>query len=275
MDRQLAGKVIVITGASRGIGRGLAGACARAGASVVVSSRSAASVARTVAELKDQQLDASGCPADVASYRDLELLLQHARDTFGKVDVWINNAGVSGGYRTLACMAPEEMAEVVRINLLGTLNGCRVAIPYFVKQGRGMVINLNGKGGRGEASPFQVPYAATKAAVTSLTRSLAKENKRYRLSINCLFPGMVETEMYRDIKSCPETAGQLKMLHVILKQVGVPLPEVEKLVVRMCAEAPGQTTGRCYTTASPLRRLRDTVRLALFFARYRPAAGAR
>jgi NAD(P)-dependent dehydrogenase (short-subunit alcohol dehydrogenase family) len=274
VGNELAGKAIVITGSSRGIGRGLAEACARAGGSVVISSRNTAAVTRAVDELKASGARVTGFPADVAKYQDLEFLLAHSVKAFGKVDIWINNAGVSGGYRTLVAMSPEEIDEVVRINLVGTFNGCRVAIPYFIQQGQGMVINMNGKGGRGEASPFQAPYAATKAAVTSLTRSLARENRQYRLSINCLFPGMVETDMYRNIKSCAETENQLKVLRVILNQVGVPLAEVGRLVVRMCAEEPGKTTGRAFTTAKPWRRLRDTARLAFFFARYRPGQAA-
>ncbi len=151
---KLLGKVVVITGSTRGIGRAIADACSEEGARVVISSRDEAAVQRLAEEFVQRGFDASGVAADVSSQSDLEKLLDHAIETWGRVDVWINNAGLSGGYRPLQEMSPQEITDIVDVNLSGTLKACRIVIPYFIPQGGGVLIKLSGKGGRGEAAPY-------------------------------------------------------------------------------------------------------------------------
>jgi len=248
-------KTIVITGSSRGIGRAMAGACATAGACVIVSSRDPESVVRAVAELRSAGLSASGISADVSRQADIRHLMDFTITTCGGIDVWINNAGLSGGYRTLQAMSPQENEEVIDVNLLGTFNACRLLVPYFRERG-GIIINLGGRGGRGKPAAYQAAYAATKAAVVSLTRSLAAENKGYPVSINCLMPGMVDTDIFKNVAACPETENQLVMLPVLLRAFASPMPDVQKLTVKLCAQRPGQYTGRCYSAEKWTRYLR-------------------
>ena len=158
---QLKDKVVVVTGSTRGIGRAIAEACAREGASVVVCSRKAEAVDAAVNEMQKAGHRVSGIFCDVSSQADLERLLAHATTTWGRVHVWINNAGLSGGLRFLEEMGPEEIAEIVRVNVTGTMLACRLAIPYLLGQGGGVLINMSGKGWRGEASPHTAVYAAT------------------------------------------------------------------------------------------------------------------
>jgi len=244
---ELEDKVIVITGSTRGIGRAIAEGCAKEGARVVICSRQESAVKQTCETFKRQGFNVSGLAVDVSRQEDLERLLQHAVETWGRVDVWINNAGLSGGYRPLHEMSPEEIANIVDVNLTATLKACRIVIPYFAQQGGGVVINMSGKGGRGDASPFMTTYAATKAAVTSLTRSLAQENKRHPISIHSVVPGMVETDFYQDVRTSPEVEATTQSLPYVLKAFGVPLDVVGPFVAAIAAQEPGKVTGKNYS----------------------------
>jgi NAD(P)-dependent dehydrogenase (short-subunit alcohol dehydrogenase family) len=253
MKPVLKNKVVVVTGSTRGIGRAVAEACARSGASVVVSSRNESSVAACVEDFRRAGLTAAGFTADVSRESDVRGLFEKSLAAFGKIDVWVNNAGISGGYRIIQAMSPEEIKEVVATNLLGTFYACRILIPYFIDKGGGVIVNLSGRGGRLAASPYQAPYAASKAAVTSLTRSLAAENKGKPLSINCLFPGMVETDLYKDVITCPETEQKVSVMPVLLKAFASPMERVQKVAVKMCALKPGSVTGKAFSAERPER----------------------
>ena len=253
MKKLLDGKVVVVTGSTRGIGRTIAEGCGLAGARVVVSSRTATDVATCVAEFSREGIAASGFVADVSRSDDVRGLFDASLKAFGKIDVWVNNAGISGGYRIIQAMSPEEIGEVLEINLLGTFYACRIVIPYFISTGGGVIVNLSGRGGRLAPSPYQASYAASKAAVTSLTRSLAAENKGKPVSINCLFPGMVETDLYKDVLTCPETENKMGIMPVLLKASGTPMEGVEKVAGKMGAVKPGSVTGKAYSAERPER----------------------
>ena len=252
MKKLLEGKVVIVTGSTRGIGRAIAESCGRSGAKVMVSSRNAANVASCVEELSRDGIAASGFVADVSRPDDVRGLFEAALKAFGKIDVWVNNAGISGGYRIIQAMSPEEIREVLEINLLGTFYACRIVIPYFISAG-GVIVNLSGRGGRLAPSPYQASYAASKAAVTSLTRSLAAEIKGKPVSINCLFPGIVETDLYKDVLTCPETEKKMGIMPVLLKAFGTPMERVQKVAVKMCAVKPGSVSGKSYSAERPER----------------------
>jgi len=253
---QLKDKVIVITGSTRGIGRAIAEACAKEGAKVVICSRREPAVKETCETFGQQGFKVSGIPVDGSVQGDLEKLLQHAIETWGRVDVWINNAGLSGGLRPLEELREEEITGIINVNLAGTLKACRIIIPYFIQQGGGILINMNGKGGRGEASPFMTTYAATKAAVTSLTNSLAQENKAHPISIHSVIPGMVETDFYKDTKTSPKLAATAQSVPYVLKAFGVPLDVVGRFFVQIVAQEPGKVTGKNYSVFRGLRLIR-------------------
>lgn len=254
---KLKDKVIVVTGSTRGIGRAVAEACAREGAKVIICSRHEHAVKETCEVLKCQGYSVSGVTLDISEQSGLEKLLQHSLETWGKIDVWINNAGLSGGMRAITDMSEEEITSIINVNFMGTLKACRVIIPYFIKQGSGILINVSGRGGhRGEASPFLTTYAATKAAVTSLTRSLAKENKDYPISIHSVIPGMVETDFYKNIKTSPDLAASVESLPYVLKAFGVPAGVVGRFFVKIAAQKPGEVTGKNYSVLSGPRLIR-------------------
>jgi glucose 1-dehydrogenase len=261
MGMKLVDRVIVVTGSTRGIGRAIAEACAREGAAVVVSSRHEVAVGQAVETLRGAGLRASGLAADVAVRADLERLLEHAIRTWGHVDVWVNNAGLAQGMQPVAAMDPEEIARIVAVNLTGTAEACRLVIPYLIERGRGIVLNMSGKGADGHASPYTAVYAATKAAVTSLTRSLAAENKGHPISIHAIIPGMVATDFYRDMKVAPGLEGHAASLPYVLSALAVPLDVVGRRVAEIAAQQPGRSTGKVYNLFSGARLVRGMVKL--------------
>ena len=244
---KLRDKVVVVTGSTRGIGRAIAEACAREGAQVVISSRHEVAVQQASEAMSSLGLKVSGIAADVSVQTDLERLLRHALDRWGKVDVWINNAGISGGFRPLDEMSPEEIDAIVSTNLTATLQACRLLIPYFVQRGGGILINMSGKGGRADPSPHLTTYAATKAAVTSLTKSLAMENSSHPISIHAVLPGMVATDFYRDVDASPKLTETARSIPYVLKAVGMPIDLVAQLFVEIAAQQPGKETGKVYS----------------------------
>jgi NAD(P)-dependent dehydrogenase (short-subunit alcohol dehydrogenase family) len=271
---QLAGKVVVVTGSTRGIGRAIAEACSGEGAAVVVSSRTEAAVAAAVASLQKQGRRVSGIACDVARSGDLDGLLRHALETWGKVDAWVNNAGLSSGMRPIQELAPEEISRIVEVNVTGAMLGCRLAIPYFLEH-PGVLVNLSGKGGRGESSGFTAVYAATKAAVTSLTRSLAAENLGRKISIHAAIPGMVATDFFRDAKNSPSMAQSIASLPYVLDAIGVPLAVVGRFFVPILAQEPGRVTGEVYNVLAGPRLWRGIAKLMWYRAQGKIPASAR
>ncbi len=261
MAGRLHDKVVVVTGSTRGIGRAIVEACAREGARVVLCSRSEESVAEAVEALRREGLQASGLAVDVTRRGDLERLLEHADEAWGRVDVWVNNAGISSGFQPLHETTEEEVRAVVDTNLTAVLLACRLAIPYFLGQGGGTLVNMSGRGGRGDAVPFMVPYACTKAAVVSLTRSLAKEHRGKPISIHAVQPGMVATDLYRGGRLSPHLEAQARDVPLVLQAIGVPAEEVGRLFVEIAAQQPGRITGKTYSLFKGWRMVRGLSRL--------------
>jgi NAD(P)-dependent dehydrogenase (short-subunit alcohol dehydrogenase family) len=259
-ENALAGKVVVVTGSARGIGRAIAEACAAAGADVVVSSRSEAAVAETVNALAAAGLRSSGLACDVRSADDLEALASHTLEVWGAIDVWVNNAGVSAGYRPFDELEADEIAEIVEVNLTGTALGSAIALREFRERG-GVLLNLAGRGYRGEATPHTALYAATKAAVASLTRSLAAENlDRPGVHVHALVPGMVPTDFYRDIKTSPRLEATRGNVELALEAFGVPLEAVGRETAAFLSGPAWRSTG---TVVNLLRGPRATRGIAL------------
>ncbi len=254
MSSTLDGKVVVITGSTRGIGRAMAEACADAGATVVVSSRTASAVDETVAALRDRGAQASGVPCDVADPAALEALLAHAIEAYGAVDVWVNNAGISLGLRTHIDTSPEEIRAIVDINLTGTMLASRMVVPYFIERGGGVLINVSGRGGRGDAAAYTAAYAATKAGVMVFTRSLAAEHKDDPVSILVFMPGMVDTDFYgADMAVTPGLEPIVDNVRIVLDAIGTPIEAVGPALVDAACVAPGKGSGEVHRAGSAVR----------------------
>jgi NAD(P)-dependent dehydrogenase (short-subunit alcohol dehydrogenase family) len=253
---KLKDKVVVVTGSTRGIGRAIALSCVQQGARVIISSRKESAVKETCETFQKENFKVSGIKADVAINADLIKLFNYSIEAWGQIDVWINNAGLSAGMRFFDELSEEEVKEIVDVNITGTMQASRIIIPYFIKQEKGILINMGGLGSRGEKSPHLTAYAVTKAAVTSLTKNLAEEYKEHPISIHMIIPGMVETDFFKDIKVSPKLTKDLQNLPYALEAFGVPIEEVGKLCVEIAAQVPGKDTGKTYSLLRGKRLLR-------------------
>ena len=183
-------------------------------------------------------------------------LFQHAIDRWGRIDVWINNAGLSGGYRYVQDLSPGEIGSIVDSNLKGTLLACRLLIPYFCQNDGGTLLNISGRGGKSEPAPYLATYAATKAAVSSLTRSLARENQNRPLSIHSIIPGMVDTGFYSEVPTSEDLRNDMSHIRFVLNAFGMPEHLVGRRIAAIAAQKPGRRTGRQYYLLGPGRMAR-------------------
>lgn len=187
-------QVIVVTGSTRGIGKGLAREFLKMGHKVVVTGRSQGSVEGALAELSPLG-EVLGRPCDVRSRSDLQQLWDAAAARFGRVDVWINNAALAPNHQLLADIPGDEIAATVDTNLTGTIYGTQIALQGMLQQGRGKIYTFEGFGSDGMTSPGLTTYGATKRAVTYFTKSVVKEYADSPVLIGSLSPGMVPTDL--------------------------------------------------------------------------------
>jgi NAD(P)-dependent dehydrogenase (short-subunit alcohol dehydrogenase family) len=188
---------IVITGATKGIGHGLANAFLSRGCAVTLCGRDPTAVEQTVADLGAAHAPerVAGRACDVAVHADVAALWDLAERRFGRVDVWINNAGTSNPQKSFAELAPSQIDAVVRANLVGTMNGAHVALAGMRRQGKGALYNMEGYGSDGSRARGMSVYGSTKVAVRYLTRSLAAEMRGTGVQVCALSPGVVVTEL--------------------------------------------------------------------------------
>ena len=229
-------KVIVITGSTRGIGRGLADSFLERGCSVVISGRSQADVDKLVAEFGDRYGadKVAGCACEVSDFNALEGLWHAAVDAFGKVDVWINNAGVSVPRQNLWEADPADLERISRINLTGILLANRVALAGMMAQGSGQVWNMEGFGSGGQMQPGMCAYGATKRGVDYITRALQKEVKGTPVQVCALSPGIVVTDLLTgdyDLDS-PEWEKSKKIFNILGDKVETVTPFLADGVLR-------------------------------------------
>lgn len=190
-------KVIVITGSTRGIGFGLADAFLDLGCQVVVSGRYQESVQAAVEQLSSRHAvdDILGQPCEVTDYSQVEELWNAGRDRFGRIDIWINNAGIAHPQANFWEHPPEEIEAVVETNVLGTMYGTRVALKEMLAQGYGALYNMEGLGSDGRIVDGLAIYGSTKSALRYLDRSLEKQLAGMSVIVGALSPGMIVTEM--------------------------------------------------------------------------------
>jgi 3-oxoacyl-[acyl-carrier protein] reductase len=195
--RKLTGKVALVTGASKGIGAAIAQHLAAEGAAVVVNySSSRADADRVVSVIQAQDGKAVAIQASLASPTDIQRLFAETKKAFGALDILVNNAGIYE-FTPLEDITPEHFHKHFDLNVLGLLLAIQQAVKYFGPAG-GSIVNISSIVSTG-AFPNAAVYAATKAAVDALTRCLAKELGPRKIRINCVNPGMIETEGTRDL----------------------------------------------------------------------------
>jgi len=192
MSKKLAGKVAVVTGASKGIGAGIAKHLAAEGAAVVVNySSSKEGADRVVSEIARNGGKAVAVHADVSKQADIERLFAEATEAFGPIDILVNNAGVYE-FAPLEAVTEESFHKLFNLNVLGLILTSQQAAKHFGPEG-GSIVNISSVASQ-LAPPYGSVYSATKAAVDAVTKSLSKELGPRKIRVNAINPGMVLTE---------------------------------------------------------------------------------
>ena len=212
-------KTIVITGSTRGIGYGLAEAFLSLECSVTVSGRGEEAVEKAVAGLQSrfEAKRVLGMACDVTNPAQVQVLWDKSVERFGKVDIWVNNAGWSGEQGMVWERPEEELTGVITINLLGTTYGSQVAMKGMLAQGVGAIYNMEGMGSDGRKHAGLTLYGTSKYAVHYFTESLALEAKETPVLVGGLRPGMVVTGLITDrYKDRPEEWERAKKIFNII-----------------------------------------------------------
>lgn len=226
----LKGKTAVVTGASRGIGKAIALKLAGLGANIVVNDvRIDNQVEDLVKEIESLGVRALAIQADVSVYKEVEALIAQTRDELGTVDILINNAGITKD-ALLMRMTEEDFDKVISINLKGVFNCTRHVVPLMVKQKSGRIVNIASVVGLlGNAG--QANYAASKAGVIGITKSLAKEIGSRGITVNAIAPGFIETLMTAELSD--KVKDTLKE-HIALKRLGKPENVADAVAFLVC-----------------------------------------
>ncbi len=242
MPETLAGRRVLVTGGGRGIGRAIALACAREGAHVALTARSADQLAAVAKEIEDEGGAATSLACDVSDVGQVEEMVRAAADAMGGIDVLVNNAGGGTEHTPVAESTPDLWVACIAANLIGTYACARFALPVMIAGGGGKIINI-GSGMGHEVRPDISSYATAKAAVWTFTRCLALEVWEHDIDVNEIVPGPVLTPATEDrfsLDGPPPFAPSER----------VKLPEeVADLAVWLAAQPAGGPTGQSFSLA--------------------------
>ena len=192
-DTHLKGKVSIVTGGSRGLGRAIAGTLARAGSTVVVCSRNLDAVRETAEQITSEGGSARAYQVDVKDKDSVSELIQSVLDEFGRIDVLVNNAGITAD-NLLLRLQESDWDEVMDTNLKGTFTCTKAVARTMVKQHSGKIINITSVVGM-IGNPGQANYCASKAGIIGFTKSVARELSSRSITVNCVAPGLIKSTM--------------------------------------------------------------------------------
>ena len=232
-------KTAVVTGGSRGLGRAICLELARGGANVMLCyAGNEAAANETVAACESLGAKAAAGRCDVAKEDEVKALMDAALKTFGRIEILVNNAGITRD-GLLMMMKPEDFDAVIAANLRGAFLCMKAVARQMVKQRYGRIVNLSSVVGlRGNAG--QVNYAASKAGVIGMTKSLAKELAGRNITVNAVAPGFIETDM---TAAMPQAAKDAMMPTIPMQRLGAP-EDVAKAVAFLASDKAATSTGQ-------------------------------
>jgi dihydroanticapsin dehydrogenase len=230
---KLAGKVAIVTGGSRGIGRAVATLFAQHGAQVVITSRN-----KSEFEYSENILEISG---DIRKTKDVENVVKKTIETFGRIDILINNAGILPKIKPLHEISEEEWNEVIDVNLTGQFRFTKTVIPHLMKTS-GCIVNVSSDAGLKSFENFEADaYTASKGALVLLTKAWAVEYAKYKIRVNCVCPGIIETDMTKPWLENDADRAMAVAEHPI-GRIGMP-NDVARAILYLASEDSSWITG--------------------------------
>lgn len=235
----LSGKVVVVTGCTRGFGRVLVEVLAGRGARLVISGPWSDEAEEQAADLRARGIDAVATGCDVTDAVEVEALADLAVATWGRVDVWVNNAAASNPVGRAFDLEPGEFRRAIEVNALGTYHGTRAAVTRMAGTG-GVVVNILGRGDNAGATPYTTAYGATKAWVAGFTASVRKEYADAGVHLVGFNPGMMLTEKLTGAHAVGEAGERMMKPFAKVQEVFADPPEVaaERLVAVLEKDRP-------------------------------------
>jgi 2-hydroxycyclohexanecarboxyl-CoA dehydrogenase len=242
----LAGKVVLVTGAARGIGAGIARAAAAAGASVALGDVAEATV-REAAEAIGKR--ALGLRMDVSDARSVRVAVEEAEAGLGPLDVLVNNAGIDVIQPFLES-SEETWDRLWAVNLKGTLLVTRAVLDGMIARGSGRIVNIGSDAGR-VGSSAEAVYSATKGGVIAFSKALAREVARHGITVNCVCPGPTDTALLEQVREFDEKLHASLARAVPLRRLGRP-EDVAAAVVFLASDAAAYITGQTLSVSGGL-----------------------
>ena len=270
-QKKLPGKVAIITGASRGLGKAIAMLYAREGAKVVLAGRSKKELEQNAAALRAEGSEAAVCTCDVSDLKQIEALSRFAIDKFGGFDIWVNNAGTAGPYGATLNLTHEQFLSVLRTNVIGDYYGSVTAMRHFLGRRSGKLINILGAGSK-KPVPNQNAYGSTKAWIRVFTLALAAEYKDSGVGIYTLLPGLMETDLLTEIVTFEKYEKRLRGFMPFLIRAAGKNPEVPaRKALWLASSATDGKTGLELRVGSSLNFLTGFLREGLRILLHLPA----
>ena len=243
---KLKGKVAIITGASKGIGKCIAETFAREGCNLTIASRHFDEISAAAEELKKYNVDVLPMKCDVSNSAEVEEMVKKTMGRFEKIDILVNNAGIYGPLGLLINNDLEFWAKTININLMGTVMCTKFVLPYMMKTRKGKIINLSGGGSGGSPTPTISAYATSKVAVVRFTEVIAEEVKDYNIQVNSIAPGGVNTRLLDQVLEAADKLDK-KFLEKVKKQKetgGTPPEKAAQLVLYLASDDSDGITGK-------------------------------
>jgi 2-dehydro-3-deoxy-L-rhamnonate dehydrogenase (NAD+) len=237
----LSGKVAIVTGAARGLGWAIAERLARDGVKLVLAEVDLAGAEEKAALIRRMGREVLPLRVDVSRWEDVQAMVKEIMARFGRIDILVNNAGVLGPYAPVMEYPEAEWDRVVEVNLKGVFLCCKAVLPVMKAQAYGKIVSMASVAGK-DGNANMAPYAATKAAIICLTKTLGKEMAPFNVYVNCVSPALCETDMAAAMT--PEQRALLTS-KIPLGRLGRP-EEVAAVVKFLASDESSFVTGQCY-----------------------------
>ncbi len=241
----LQGKVALVTGAARGIGRAIAISLAKDGADIVLNDIDEEALKKTAEEIKALGRKVLPVKADVSKWDEVKKMVDEAIKYFGHIDILVNNAGIVGPFKPVHEISESEWDKVLAVNLKGAFLVIKAVVPHMIKQKYGKIINISSVAGV-EGNAKMAPYCASKAGLIGLTKSLAEELAPYGIRVNAICPALVEKTALTE--GMPPEQRKFLAQKIPLGRL-CKLEEVADLVKFLASEAADFITGYAYMLA--------------------------